>query len=293
MNVRTAEASLYRSIIRPVLKAIYSFGPNLCPACGRRTRLRKSQVIGRELSHSWELSPQLDRWFDQREGVRCTNCSNSLRTRQLASVIVDQLSQKIGTSAADLRSLCNNPKASKLTVAEINSSGGLHQFLALLPGLHYSEYGGLPGVPSEDLACLSYSNDMFDLVLTSDTLEHVPDLPTSLAEIRRVLKPDGLHIFTIPIIWDRETRVRATIQNGKLVHHMAPSYHGEPSAEASDLLVFQEFGADFEKMLQDAGFGHIIVMDPVNPTLTTFVAWDAINRSEKIESCAIRPEQYA
>ena len=42
----------------------------------------------------------------------------------------------------------------------------------------------------------------FDLVLTSETLEHVPDLAAASREIRRVLVPGGRHIFTIPLLPD-------------------------------------------------------------------------------------------
>ena len=112
----------------------------------------------------------------------------------------------------------------------------------------------------------------FDLVLTSDTLEHVPDFERALAEIRRVLKPDGLHIFTIPVIWDRKTRARASVTNGELVHHLPPSYHGEPTGHAADFLVFHEFGADVVGKVRDAGFDLSLVQDARNPTLVTFVA---------------------
>ena len=54
------------------------------------------------------------------------------------------------------------------------------------------------GFRSEDLTRLTYSDASFDLVLTSETLEHVPDLEAALREIRRVLVPGGRHIFTIP-----------------------------------------------------------------------------------------------
>ena len=226
-----------------------------------------------ELGHQWELTRDLYRWFDQREGARCGRCGNSLRTRQLATVIVERLNRKLGTTHASLSALCDDPLAASIAVAEINSSGGLHPFLARMPGLRYSEYGSaMPAVPSEDLLVLSYGDAVFDLVLTSDTLEHVPDFPAALAEIRRVLKPDGLHIFTIPVIWDRATRERASIHDGELVHHLPPSYHGEPSSDPADFLVFHEFGADVVGTIREAGFDLSLVRDARNPTLTTFVA---------------------
>ena len=41
-------------------------------------------------------------------------------------------------------------------------------------------------------------DETFDLVVHSDTLEHVPDPVRGLAECRRVLKPHGLLILETP-----------------------------------------------------------------------------------------------
>lgn len=264
--------SFYRETLRPILKDLYNLGPFACPACGRHARLRRSAAMWPELGAAWELTPELYEAFDEREGKKCTSCGNSLRARQLASVIVEHVNLKIGTTASNLRDLCDDPRVTDLTVAEINGSGGLHQFLQALPRLYYSEYGGAPGVPSEDLSSLSYDDGTFDLVITSDTLEHVPMLRGAFSEIRRVLKPDGVHIFTVPVIWDRVTRARAELHEGELVYLLPPSFHGGPSAEYSDFLVIHEFGRDFETMVRSAGFELEIVQDPRNPTVTTFVS---------------------
>jgi SAM-dependent methyltransferase len=42
------------------------------------------------------------------------------------------------------------------------------------------------------------SSAAFDAVLASHVLAHLPDAPEILAEIRRVLKPDGVAIFVVP-----------------------------------------------------------------------------------------------
>jgi ubiquinone/menaquinone biosynthesis C-methylase UbiE len=106
---------------------------------------------------------------------------------------------------------------------------------------------------------------MFDLVVNSDTLEHVPDFDRALAEIRRVLKPGGLHIFTVPVIWDRDSRVRASTNHDKLVHHLPPSHRGAPGPGAADLLVFHEFGQDIDARIEAAGFEYSVVRDVRNP----------------------------
>lgn len=259
--------------MKSLLRPIYYFGLKLCPACGRGARVKFWGALWPELGRQWDLTSALYEWFDLREGAKCGRCGNSLRTRQLASAIVGQMNQKLGTTHTSLRELCDDKRAAGLAVAEINGSGGLHPFLKRLRGLRYSEYGSTsPDVPSEDLSALSYSDGTFDLVLTSDTLEHVPDVPRALAEIRRVLKPGGLHVFTIPVIWDRTTRKRASATNCELIHHLPPSYHGSPSSNAADFLVFHEFGGDVASTIREAGFDLSLVRDTTNPALTTFVA---------------------
>ena len=47
----------------------------------------------------------------------------------------------------------------------------MHAWIADLPRLRYSEYSE----EGEDIQALSYADRSFDLVLTSETLEHVPD----------------------------------------------------------------------------------------------------------------------
>lgn len=48
---------------------------------------------------------------------------------------------------------------------------------------------------------IPFDNDTFDSVLTTEVLEHVPDVDRCLKEIRRVLKPNGKLLITVPFIW--------------------------------------------------------------------------------------------
>jgi SAM-dependent methyltransferase len=163
----------------------------------------------------------------------------------------------------------------QLRIAEINACHGLQDILKRSGTVTYSEYGSDdPSIPSEDLLALSYPDSSFDLVLTSDTIEHVPDVDRAMREIWRVLRPGGAHIFTAPVLMDRpKTLKRATLDaRGGLEHHQPPSYHGDPEHDASDFLVFYEFGADFAEMIRAAGFELQLVTDRRNPTMIVFDA---------------------
>jgi SAM-dependent methyltransferase len=109
------------------------------------------------------------------------------------------------------------------------------------------------GVRSEDLMRLTYPNDSFDLILTSETLEHVPDLDAALREIRRVLVPGGRHLFTIPVLPNvPETFARTVVLADDTIEVRAPQIC-HPGGDWG-YPVFTEFGADVQERLTLAGF---------------------------------------
>ena len=106
---------------------------------------------------------------------------------------------------------------------------GLHEQLEGLPGFQASDYhpGAVPGsvidgIRSEDLCRLTYPDDSFDLVLTSESLEHVPDLAAALREILRVLVPGGRHIFTIPLLPGVDKDVRPDRGSARMARSLTP-----------------------------------------------------------------------
>jgi ubiquinone/menaquinone biosynthesis C-methylase UbiE len=119
---------------------------------------------------------------------------------------------------------------------------------------------------------LTYANETFDFVFTSETLEHVPDLGAALAEIRRVLVRGGAHIFTVPVINDRPTRQRAALIDNEVHYYLPPSFHGRMGTSSPDRLVFYEFGRDTRELIERCGFTVRYVQDNKNPALVTIVA---------------------
>jgi SAM-dependent methyltransferase len=245
------------------------FGGSYCPACGNDAITVRRPVLSSELIASWELSPEWVRRFEQREGLLCSVCRSSERVRHMATVIASECSRRLDLPPTSLAELVRTPAFQRLAVAELNPCGGLHQFLAQHPRLSYSDYGS-SSVRSEDLQALTYDDETFDIVLTSDTLEHVPNIWLAFAELRRVLKPGGVHLFTVPMVSDRDTRWRATVENGRTRHLLAPSYHGAPGTRSDDRLVFVELGGDFPRLAADRGFPLEACTDPSNPALVTF-----------------------
>lgn len=112
-----------------------------------------------------------------------------------------------------------------------------------------------PLVRHEDLTRLSFDSSSFDLVVTQDVFEHVPDYRQAFRECARVLDNGGMMVFTIPFFFDQQTtRVRASLDTaGQIEHHLPPEFHGNPvSSEGS--LCFQNFGWDILDDLKASGF---------------------------------------
>lgn len=232
-----------------------------CTVCGRfGPWLYQPRVIPDRLAALWGLTPTLRASLARKESSSCAFCGAKLRARRLAGVLLDLLdSERKSNSVAHW---VPSPSARALRVAEINRIDGLHAPLSLLPGLAFSDYGDEPNVHSEDLTQLSYPDAAFDLVLTSETLEHVPDLQKALSEIHRVLIPGGLHLFTIPMLPDvSRTFTRSTIRSDGTVEHHVPEIR-HPGGDVG-YPVFTEFGADFPAILEREGFEVRIHFGPV------------------------------
>ncbi len=250
---------------------------SLCRVCGDTTLRYQRQVLWDSLIDAWALTPAEHVAIERREGSQCVSCDASLRSHHLATALLEHLQQFTSSPISSMADLGLEPVVADLAslrVAELNSCGELHPYLAKLAGLRYSEYlSEDPAVPHEDVQALSYDDDSFDLVLSSDTLEHVPDFVGALAEVERVLRPGGTHIFTVPVLWNRPTSLRrAALENGEIVHLHPPSFHGVPLRGAvPDSLVFMEFGADIADLIATGAIDYEIVRDPEDSTLTVFV----------------------
>jgi len=57
---------------------------------------------------------------------------------------------------------------------------------------------GLGKVTAGDVCKLPFADESFDLVLATDIIEHVDDDVGALCEIRRILKPKGRALITVP-----------------------------------------------------------------------------------------------
>lgn len=240
-----------------------------CDVCGKvRPMLYYRRIIPDRLVQLWGLSPRQAVALAHKESDLCAACGAKLRARRIASVLLE-LYPAGGGPAASLRDWARDPSIQQLRIAEINRVDGLHEALREHPNFAPSDY--LPGEPpgaavggirNEDLCRLTYPDASFDLVITSETLEHVPDLEAALAEIRRVLAPGGRHVFTAPVApWEHKTFPRARLREDGQIEHLTQSIH-HPAGD-SGYLVFTELGMDFPEILRAAGFETTVHFGPV------------------------------
>jgi hypothetical protein len=189
-----------------------------------------------------------------RESGRCSNCQSFNRQRQMAYLIRQQ---------------CGLPNDGSwhfppgFAIYNTETTGALHLQLAGLPGYVCSEYFGdqytsgemVEGRLHEDLQALSFANDSFDLVMSSDVMEHMPEPYIAHAEIFRVLKPGGRHIFTVPYSPAlAEDQVRAKIVDGEIVYLEEKAFHGDPVRPDEGVLVWTIFGLNMLDRLRALGF---------------------------------------
>ena len=220
-----------------------------CPVCGGAEFLA-SRVLWADLINTWQLSEDEITYVDRQQGFHCKKCNNNLRAMGLSAAIVREFDFQ-GT----LESFCDSLK--DLQVLEINTAGNLTPFFRKFQLHRLVEY------PQFDMLNLEIESDSYDLVVHSDTLEHVPNPERALAECRRVLRRNGRCIFTVPIIVDRMNRSRVGL---------APSFHGQSGVLADDQLVCTEFGVNVWQTVLKAGFNSCEIYSFEYPAALAIIA---------------------
>jgi SAM-dependent methyltransferase len=222
-----------------------------CLVCGADS-LCDVEVLSPALIEAWELAPAEVDYVNAQQGRHCSVCRSTLRCMALAQAVL-----RFYNASGSLAEFAQSEAAQRLRVLEINEAGGVSAYLARLPRRTFASF------PQVDVQALPYADASFDLVVHSDTLEHVRDPVRGLAECRRVLRKGGACIFTVPIVVGRLTRSRAGL---------APSYHGT-AADGEGYLVQTEFGADAWRWPLAAGFAECRVTAVEPPAAH---AWTAI-----------------
>ncbi len=209
----------------------------ICPICSSTDFIQK-EIIKQRLINEWQLSSFEVKYINKQQGLLCKNCYCSLRSMTLADAIMNHYSYK-----NNFKKFCKSKYSKRLKLLEINTAGCLHPFLREFRDYVFAEY------PNVDIQKLPYENDCFDLVIHSDTLEHIENSLLALKECKRILTIGGVLFYTIPIIYGRLTRRRDGLSN---------SYHGkQDESQGIDYKVYTEYGADFWVEVFRSGFSSV------------------------------------
>lgn len=210
-----------------------------CPICWGEDFVQKI-VLKQRLIDEWELNEDEVSYINKQQGLVCKECSCSLRTMTLADSLLNHFNIK-----SKFQNIRNSKIINRIRLLEINSAGGLHPYLQQLKNSIFVKY------PEVDIQNLPYKDNYFDLIVHSDTLEHVPNSLLGLKECYRVLKTNGCLFYTIPIVHGRLSRRRDSLKN---------SYHGnQDETQGEDYKVIMEYGADFWIEIFNSGFTEVTI----------------------------------
>lgn len=223
-----------------------------CSICGCST-FQSRTVLWPELVAEWQLAEHERRYIDKQQGTSCTDCGASLRIVALGNAI-----RSIVGTQLPLRQAIEGGLFTGWRVLDCNGAEGISTVLSTLAGYQRADY------PDYDLRNLPFEAGSFDLIVHSDTLEHVEHPVLALEECKRLLAPAGRVCFTVPIVVGRLTRDRSGL---------TASYHGDAVSAREDFIVRTEFGADAWTFVHQAGFSSLSLHQVDYPSAIAISAW--------------------
>lgn len=234
------QAELEKKLVRGGLNFVV---PGFCYTCQRSSRFRVTD------SYAYELEGQLmPNW---REHLRCRSCGLNNRMRASVHLFLELLKP--------------DPDSTLYLTEQVTPMFEvLGQRFLRITGSEYLRDGtpggtvNAQGIRHEDLSSLSFQSDSFDIVLSFDVCEHIPNYRRGFEECFRVLRPWGALFFSVPFLsLEQETLVRAAVEeDGSIRHLQPPEYHGDPCSEKG-CLAFYQFGWDLLDLLRKIGFSKV------------------------------------
>jgi SAM-dependent methyltransferase len=207
--------------------AILEFG-GYCPICEQETTYKAT--------HSW-----------YRGYLRCLSCPNGSVPRERALAIV------MNETVPEWRSM------------SIHESSPIDRGLSVkirLEAKHYVPSQFYPDQPlgayvnnfrNEDLQRQTFRDSSFDLFISQDVFEHIPDPQKAVSEVWRTLRPGGIAINTFPVRKWQSVSIERRVEfldNGELRHLKPAEYHGNPISN-DGALVTVDYGYDIHQKIAE------------------------------------------
>jgi SAM-dependent methyltransferase len=210
-----------------------------------------------------------------REQLACLLCRTTSRYRSIARGLLEAIREITGIEAASLAELPRQKAGPPLAIydtqlpfAHMASAYPVPDMLGrcswidleLSTWKRRKKLGRRlgPRTTNQNLERLTFADGSFDIVVTSDVMEHVRLEDRAHREIYRILRPGGFYVFTVPHLRDRETIVRVQITDpedpSKDRHLLEPEYHGDANDSEGSVLAYRNFGIDLDRNLEALGF---------------------------------------
>jgi hypothetical protein len=218
-----------------------------CPVCGEQStplydfpdlELRREHKIG-----------------EVRETLQCRECFSSMRARSLALALLEHLKCHSSIAALAVSGLGN------IRILDTDNFSAMSKLLR--GDSKYVICSYLPDHPwgkeiepnyfNINLERIDFDDASFDIVLTSDVMEHVRDSDAAHAEIYRILSPGGAYIFNVPFDEREAKNITMVDTSGdEDVFLVEPQYHGDPLT--GGILAYRVFGRELIEKLEVLGF---------------------------------------
>lgn len=210
-----------------------------------------------------------------RESLVCSSCRSTSRYRSIARGILRAFDELRGVKASSITALASARFTQPLRVYDTQRPFRYDTCAYAIPDLlrrcpsvdlqlsiHKPQQpAGMvlgTGVTNQNLERLTFDDASFDVIITSDVMEHVRLDDRAHREIRRVLAPGGVYLFTVPHFRDRTTVQRVEIVDpadpSRDVYVMEKEYHGDANSEGHRALAYRAYGTDLDETLQALGF---------------------------------------
>jgi SAM-dependent methyltransferase len=219
--------------------------PGMCWPCG--------ETVDFVVDRNWRRRKGGDASPQWREGMICPLCHMNSRKRAMAELVCEVID---GVETGPVSSLPIVYVLEQVTRFFEWCTDVLPAWVIGSEFVGPDRVGGeiVDRVRHEDVGRLSFPETSFDLVVSNDVHEHVPDPVGGLRELARVLKPGGTLLMSTPLSVRSETSTtRAVVEDGELRKLLPPVYHQNPLSSQGSL-VFTDFGWDLLTWMKDAGF---------------------------------------
>ena len=195
-----------------------------------------------------------------RETLRCRSCASKMRDRAIAAGLLAHLDEAFGVEAATIDQLAT-VLPPEVRILDTDAKSRIAKRLAGSPGVVRTLYDPSrpqgevlndDGALNLDLEQIPFPDESFDVVITSEVMEHVRHLDVAHREIARCLSPAGVYLFTVPYDPDL-ARTLVLIDPDTDEPLVWPMHiHGDP--ERSDgIKSYRVFGRDITESMRAAG----------------------------------------